>query len=628
MKRKHAFDSTSPAPSPASATDAPSGLSGTPPNSVPCRAAQWGKGLLLWLLVWASLAILGEIILRWAIRLAYAGAFPIGIVNRILTGQNVHPVDHYLSYFGRLWRIGVLCLGEMAAFAAITGRAARRQGMPTCLLSWLEGGLVVVVAGCIFLLGLFRDVGLYDEGVILTGAWQVSQGAIPYRDFSNIYGPGQVALLGGLFAVLGKSLLLARLYDWAIRCGITLVIWGLLRPFLSPVRRLAAHLSIVCWLHRSAMPLYPVYPALLCQLGAIWLLLRPSDARRARLRHFCSGLLVGGGILFRHDLGALFAVLLVAGSWMLARQHGQDAQKRNILPLALGTMLPPVLAYGGLLWWVPFPVLWHQLVSLPLFAFPAYRALPYPSLFALFHTPRESLPFYLFPLLMAIGLLGGTVRTMRARFPSAREQTVFLLAILSLAGLPQALGRSDSAHLIPLSIPAIALFFLLLPASRRMLPAVFLFLMWSGSGPAKTILLRTLHPLKADNLWPATVPPSLATVMKTCPPGPIFIGNQTHDSLVVNHPALYFLLDRNPGTRFFYFEPAEIMTSAVQSEIIAELLAHHVETVVLWDEPPHHEPNRSSEDSQARVLDSWIRAHYRLETSLPPYSVWRWRASP
>lgn len=47
------------------------------------------------------------------------------------------------------------------------------------------------------------QVGIFDEGAALTGAWRLGSGEWPYRDFWTAYPPGQYAVLGLLFELFG-----------------------------------------------------------------------------------------------------------------------------------------------------------------------------------------------------------------------------------------------------------------------------------------------------------------------------------------------------------------------------------------------------------------------------------------
>ena len=61
---------------------------------------------------------------------------------------------------------------------------------------------------------------IYDEGFIVVGAQRVLDGEIPYRDFWNLYAPGQLYAVAGLFRLFGSSILTEELWDVAIRAGV------------------------------------------------------------------------------------------------------------------------------------------------------------------------------------------------------------------------------------------------------------------------------------------------------------------------------------------------------------------------------------------------------------------------
>ena len=66
---------------------------------------------------------------------------------------------------------------------------------PSSPLGWL---IVFCMLAALQLAGGSLTVKAYDEGLILSGAAQVAQGALPYRDFWSMYGPGSFYLLAGL----------------------------------------------------------------------------------------------------------------------------------------------------------------------------------------------------------------------------------------------------------------------------------------------------------------------------------------------------------------------------------------------------------------------------------------------
>ena len=572
------------------------------------------------LLLVMGLYFLGAALLSSVTSLLYNETLPLPSLNRLLAGRDLHPLSHYLSYFLYLYRMVFLLLAGFVAYFAITRPTAFSRRFPH-LAIFFEAILMALLSIFVFSQRIPLEVGLYDEGLILTGAWQFSLGAIPYRDFYNIYGPGQVAILGILFSLFGKSIFVAHLYDLLIRVAITLVVWGILRPLVHPMLRLFAHVATICWLYYFGLTLYPVYPALFFQLATIFVLLLPSTRPSSFPRYFCAGLLAGFSILFRHDIGTLFALLIFALLWVpLIAPVVPTSQPRPPVIFALGVILPPALVYGVFTFLVPIPVLWRQLVQMPLFVFPAYRSIPYPTPSHLLSSPGETAPFYMFPLIFLTFTGLSLFQTFRTRTLPPPRRAVFFLATLAAAGIPQALGRSDIAHLLPFSLPLVPLFFLSFSQSKRLIPLVVIFLCWSAFYVYRPIVKRIIVPLYGDSIPPDIGP--LKEVICQSPPGPIFVGNRFHDSLSVNHPGLYFLLDRLPATLYFSYEPGEITTAPVQSEIVCELEEKSVQTLVLWDESPVTEPNRAAEDSHARVLDPYIQGHYHRTVDIPPYSIW------
>ena len=81
--------------------------------------------------------------------------------------------------------------------------------------SWLPALLFV---GGVAISGftLLRGVDPFDEGLALQAARRVAQGQVPYRDFLWAYGPAQIYLLGGLFKLVGTSLLQLQSHQGAM----------------------------------------------------------------------------------------------------------------------------------------------------------------------------------------------------------------------------------------------------------------------------------------------------------------------------------------------------------------------------------------------------------------------------
>jgi hypothetical protein len=72
-------------------------------------------------------------------------------------------------------------------------------------------GIFLCFFTTIYLFFCFRVLGrIGDEGTLVYGAQMVSQGALPYRDFFEVMGPGSFYWLGLFFKLFGTNILVAR----------------------------------------------------------------------------------------------------------------------------------------------------------------------------------------------------------------------------------------------------------------------------------------------------------------------------------------------------------------------------------------------------------------------------------
>ena len=129
----------------------------------------------------------------------------------------------------------------MATTSRITLSLPRTQRFARshCLVA-----LLAVVSGLLVLATLREPLIIYDEGIVVVGAWRVMHGDIPYRDFWTIYAPGQFYLLAALFRLVGPSLLAERLVDRAIRVLIVVLVYRFVARLTSPLVALAPSLIV------------------------------------------------------------------------------------------------------------------------------------------------------------------------------------------------------------------------------------------------------------------------------------------------------------------------------------------------------------------------------------------------
>src|SRR5271165_5001874 len=91
--------------------------------------------------------------------------------------------------------------------------------------------LVFLGSYLVLFLGMIRHPGIFDEGIILTGAMRVGAKQIPHRDFYVLYGPAQFYILASLFKVFGKSILVERLFDLFGKALVVTTIYAIASAF-------------------------------------------------------------------------------------------------------------------------------------------------------------------------------------------------------------------------------------------------------------------------------------------------------------------------------------------------------------------------------------------------------------
>ena len=108
------------------------------------------------------------------------------------------------------------------------------------------------------------------------------------------------------------------------------------------------------------------------------------------------------------------------------------------------------------------------------------------------------------------------------------------------------------------------------------------------------------------------------------PEDSVYIGLKRHDRVFANDVMSYFLIDRPIPTRYHEIHPGVVDTLAVQQEMIADLERAKPRLVFLTDMfDGAKEPNASNKSTGVKVLDAYIRDHYRFFTSSGPFSVMR-----
>jgi hypothetical protein len=566
-----------------------------------------------------------------------------------------------------------------AAVIAPSPRRERRRGATVLALA--------IIALAFQIASLSRPIfNVYDEGIVVFGAQRVLDGDVPYRDFWGMYAPAQFYALAALFWLFSPSLLVAQLWDVAIRAAIAAMVYLWARRLEAGAWSFAAWLVTLLVLAGTGFHGFPIFPALLCGLISGYLVLgavahvpeRPGPAWRV----VAAGAFAGLAALFRHDIGfyLVLAEAIVLATWIADPaaapwRDGVGRLARALLPLALGVLLiaGPALAY--LLAEVPLRDLAFNLFVVPATIYPKVRALAFPTPpdpFALLSgamtLPQfgESFGVYL-PLLAGGAALAGLALTRDGAAHNARDALwrlgLLLLALVTLLMYMKGIVRVSALHVVQSAIPAILLAFVLLARMSRLSSRLRLVAVALGFALAFAIAAvpgRVAFATAADNfatlralrnetglrlgLARLCAPPSgltrvrcflprqediaMATAIqrRTAPSEPIYVGTVRHDRIFINNIMLYFLAARPSVTKWHELHPGIQTSAPIQAQMIEEFKARDLRIVVLngeWDAV--REPNASALSSEVTLLDDHIRANFSEVMRIGAASLWQRR---
>jgi hypothetical protein len=489
-----------------------------------------------------------------------------------------------------------------------------------------SGVALFVLAAALGSVAILDEVGPHDEGLVLSAAWRVAEGQLPWRDFWWNYGPGEPVLLGAVWAVLGPSLLWWRILRVLAGAGVAVLAWRLAgRWGGSP--RWAAGAGVAA----AAAMAWPLTPnpnayALLAGLGALL---------AARERPAAAGGLAALAGWLRPELGAACALGAAWEAWAArGGAGGRHAAPRGAAASGSAPLRVLAVAAGAtLLLWAPFVLAAPDRFATDVRGFLAVQdlqRLPFPL--TLSADPNKLLEGT-FPALL---LAGG------AAWLAARRGPWPLLPV-ALAGLLYLLGRADEFHLVPLAV--VVAIGAAVAGARA-----------AGSRPWRLALgaavaVIALHGVERQAVR-ALNPPALAPVpggvgdgvrttaadaaalrtlvpaVRRLGPGPVFVAPPRFDAVRFGAPLVNVVLRRPNPTRYDVMQPGVVTTDAVQREIVADLRRTRP-TIVRWLAPAaaEREPNGSGRSSGVTLLDDWIAARYEPWLRAGPYLVLRPRGA-
>ncbi len=265
---------------------------------------------------------------------------------------------------------------------------------------------------------------------------------------------------------------------------------------------------------------------------------------------------------------------------------------------------------------LPLPAMWEsvRLPHLP-FPLPAWWASPFPAAVAL----GPSGPF-----------LGGVLMFRSRRLQIQHRLLLALVTALSLAVLPQMLGRTDIWHALYIVGPALVLAGALaqapaIPQGWGFLVSACLLLL-----PVRGVLMPQYERAETETSDPrlrgiarleADEADLVAFLNATLPARqPIYVGLTDHRRVFVSETGIYFLTNRPGATRIMQLEPKMADREDVQRKMAQEI-GRRAGALVLSSRFINVAERRRAPPGSG-YLDAYIREHFTLARSFGPYQVW------
>ncbi|MCA1560457.1 MAG: hypothetical protein LC753_04240 [Acidobacteria bacterium] len=493
----------------------------------------------------------------------------------------------------------------------------------------------LIAAGIILYLGLFLRASwrIGDEGSIVYGAQRVTEGALPYRDFFEVIGPGMFYSLALWFTVFGTSWITSRLAVLAAALASAYAIYYITtRQYRGPFEAFPALAYTVLTI--------PLWPGPSHHFDSnMWMLLAFAVvARREPLDKTTgatAGVLAGIGATFMPQKGALMVTSLVV-STLLNRLLSRRRQPAIAGLVALVGTFGCVGTAVVLFFWFnqALPDLVYATITWPATRYHSVNVLPYayglrewalpswagmwrallPSTAALAATTAVALPLVVVATLPVLVALFAVRQAVSARKDPGLNVLPWSYYCAGLALMASELHRPDIMHLIYGS-PILLVVVTVYVAKQPWRPGIVLLRGWVACTAVMALLLmiRGLLPRVPVETRRGTVR------MVRADDALEFLQRNTArgDFVFVYpyYPMYYFLADvRNP-TRYSILLHT-MNTSDQFQEVIQALEARQVK-FVLWDtyvagtnltlwfpwyqDPPYEE----------QLLERYLEANYR-----------------
>lgn len=527
--------------------------------------------------------------------------------------------------------------------------------------------LVFIVSVLVVVLFMDRNLGLYDEGIILSSALRVMRGDVIHRDFYSVYGPGSYIALALLFSFLGKSFLVARAFSAAVSAGIVTVCYVLLRGRTGVATAIGTTTLILSLTASVGTYLWPIFPCLLLILIGSTILLGPNAVFKPS-RLVAAGACAGVTAYFRYDVAFFMLtahVLCVSITLFYQKEHNQRLSRITLgaSRYTLGAVLvflPGVLVFLAI---SPVSFFLDDIFGYGIKTYARTRSLPFPGTSGL-RLSNVGVYFPIFISLVGITITILSVPRLRPldKIIDTNVSPTLLLTVLTVVLLYKGLVRVSVLHMFVSIVPGMLLaafvFDWLQTSAQRVLRWCALALAIITAIPAVAEAKSLLSRVRADGrsfvigrlledaqlikfepdagdlclirpeLRGAVLPPPHALITRyitdhTDPHESILIATMRHDRIFANPEVLYFATNRASPTRWDVYDPGYQTRSDIQQVIINDLRRKDVRWIVRdasFDAIV--EPNDSARSSGVFLLDSYLATHYRNVMKANLVEVW------
>jgi len=524
------------------------------------------------------------------------------------------------------------------------------------MVTILENKKIIFTIACtIALLYLFAgfnyELNIYDEAVGIYGAQRILNGDIPYLDFWTIYSPGYFYILSSVLYVLGNSILVERIFSILVMFINLILIYSLSEKLTNKKIALIPLILSLVWFGYS--PYYGKAVPLALLFGLLSLLLIINLNKDNFLKKLISvGILTAITFMIRHDFGFYFFISILI--FLLIRIITFTESDRIKIKLKIIFKYYTIYLIGVLILILPvgyyfiknvgFDRLYNLLIYVPSEIFPKYRSLPFPlpltipsyygdvSFLRGIQIRIETMIFY-FPFLMYLFSLTQIFfqnKRNNFNFSNFHNFVTIFLIIIGILLLNQFSVRSDKEHLIPSLLISFILFGLYFYEFRTNRKMKFLFIIISLilmivpvtdkiNMTKKAMLSVNTHFFNIPKVkgicdeksWAVGFEQTVHYVNRNVPEyDKILVSNYFHDKVLMNDFMIYYLSERNAGTRYHEFHPGITTRADVQKEIIYELKKNDVQYIIQCPNIEFTEPNMSSISSKVFILDNYINSNY------------------